>query len=189
MIDPRALKPLRAGSAAVRRLLPHRPPLLLVDGVTGFSAEPAALRAAKLVSSAEPVFAGHFPDLWIWPGVYTIEGLAQACALLGALGRAEKVLGARLPATLAALDAWSPGGAPLPEELAAVAGKAGLLAAVEVKLLRPVFAGQRLDYLVVRTHEVGPMQRFSVEAAVDGHRVAGGELTVAGPLDGGGGPA
>jgi 3-hydroxymyristoyl/3-hydroxydecanoyl-(acyl carrier protein) dehydratase len=70
-----------------------------------------------------------------------------------------------------------------------VAGRAGLLASVEVKLLRPVFAGQRLDYLVVRTHEVGSMQRFGVEAAVDGHRVAAGELTVAGPPEEGGAPA
>ncbi|HVE83366.1 MAG TPA: hypothetical protein VND93_10985 [Myxococcales bacterium] len=169
----------------MRRLLPHRPPLLLVDAVTGYSAEPAALRAVKLISSAEPVFAGHFPDLWIWPGVYTIEGLAQACALLGALGRAEKVLGAGLAAALAALDAWAPGapGAPPPEALAGIGGKSGLLAAVDVKLLRPVFAGQRLEYLAARTHEVGPMQRFSVEASVEGHRVAQGELTVAGPVD------
>jgi 3-hydroxymyristoyl/3-hydroxydecanoyl-(acyl carrier protein) dehydratase len=70
-----------------------------------------------------------------------------------------------------------------------MAGQAGLLASVEVKLLRPVFAGQRLEYLVVRTHEVGPMQRFSVEATVDGHRVASGELTVAGPAGEGGAPA
>ena len=181
MIDPRAIRPLRAGTAAVRRLLPHRPPLLLVDSVTGLSSRPPALRASRHISSAEPVFAGHFPDVWIWPGAYTIEGLAQACALLGILARAEQALGPSFPAALAALDEWAPRKPTGAAEAvaAAAAGQTGLLAAVEVKLLRPVFAGQRLDYLVVRTHEVGPMHRFDVEATVDGHRAARGTLTVA----------
>jgi 3-hydroxymyristoyl/3-hydroxydecanoyl-(acyl carrier protein) dehydratase len=50
-----------------------------------------------------------------------------------------------------------------------------------VKLLKPVFAGQRLEYLVARTHEVGRMHRFDVEASVEGHRAAQGSLMVALP--------
>jgi 3-hydroxyacyl-[acyl-carrier-protein] dehydratase len=170
MIDPRTLRPLRLGAEAVRRLLPHRPPLLLVDGVTAFSPEPPALRAMKHISGAEPVFAGHFPDHSIWPGAYTIEGLAQACALCGALHEVD----------VAALER-SPDDATLAEfpSSGARRGSASLLAAVNVKLTRPVLAGQRLDYWVVHTHAVDGLHRFEVEASVDSHTVASGTLTVA----------
>jgi 3-hydroxyacyl-[acyl-carrier-protein] dehydratase len=170
MIEPRALRPLKLSAEVVRRLLPHRPPFLLVEGVTGFSAEPPALRAVKHVSTAEPVFAGHFPDLWLWPGAYTIEGLAQTCALLGAL---EQV-------GIEAIERGRPEELPAAgPELRAAAEAVGLLAAVDVKLTRPVFAGQRIDYQVERTHAVGAMHRFEVEASVDGHTVAKGTLTTA----------
>jgi len=147
VIDPRRLRPLALGADEVRRLLPHRPPLLLVDAVTAFSPEVPALRAMKEISAAEPVFAGHFPGFPVWPGVYTVEGLAQACALCGALQDG--------PAQTA------------------------LLAAVNVKLLRPARAGDRLDYLVAHTHQVDALHRFEVEAAVGGQAVASGTLTLA----------
>src|SRR5438067_10787262 len=85
MIDSRAFKSLRLGPADVQRLIPHRPPLLLVDGTEAISSEPPALRAFKHIVADEPVFAGHFPTEPVWPGAYCIEGLAQSCALLGAI--------------------------------------------------------------------------------------------------------
>lgn len=85
MIDPRAFEPLALDAAAVREKLPHRPPLLLVDGADAIASKPPALKAHKHVTPDEPVFAGHFPTEPVWPGVYCIEGLAQTCALLGAL--------------------------------------------------------------------------------------------------------
>lgn len=185
MIDPRALRPVRLGAEAVRWLLPHRPPLLLVDGVNALATEPPALRATKHISVSEPVFGGHFPDRWIWPGVYTIEGLAQSCALLGALLEAARALEAAQPpldlGALVALDRWPPGGAEDAQRLPHVVRSAStaVLAAVDVKLSRPVFAGQRVDYLVVRTHAVGPIHRFDVEATVDGQVAARGTLSTA----------
>ena len=155
MIDPRAFKPFALDAEAVRQLLPHRPPLLLVDAVDAFSSEPPALRAHKLITAAEPVFAGHFPDRAIWPGVYCIEGLAQTCALLGALLAAD---GAPR-ADASSLDA--------------------LLANADVKLMLPVLPGQRLDYLVVWTHTVDTMFRFDVEATVHSRVAARGTLTLA----------
>jgi 3-hydroxyacyl-[acyl-carrier-protein] dehydratase len=169
MIDRRTLRSLKLGAESVRRLLPHRPPLLLIDGVIAFSAEPPALRAMKHISSGEPVFAGHFPDLWIWPGAYTIEGLAQACALCGALRGVDVAALERQPDDPALAESLS---------TAARAG-VGLLAAVDVKLTRPVLAGQRLEYWVAHTHAVEGLHRFEVEASVDGHTVASGTLTVA----------
>lgn len=72
-------------SQGIRSLIPHRPPLLLVEGVDAHSVDPARLRAHFTVPPDHPVLAGHFPGRPVWPGVYTIEGLAQSCALLGAI--------------------------------------------------------------------------------------------------------
>ncbi len=155
MIDPRAFKPLVLDGEAVRRLLPHRPPLLLVDGVEAISAEPPALKAFKQIDASEPVLAGHFPSRPIWPGVYCIEGLAQTCALLGALLQAQGTPGTTTD------------------------GFTAILANADVKLTAPVTAGQRLEYLVVHTHTIDAVLRFDVEAAVQRRVVAKGTLTVA----------
>jgi 3-hydroxymyristoyl/3-hydroxydecanoyl-(acyl carrier protein) dehydratase len=172
VIDPRAFKPLVLGGRAIEVLLPHRPPLLLVDRVSAFSSAPPALRASREISPGEPVFIGHFPDLKLWPGAYTIEGLAQACALLGSLERVDRD----------ALARWDEDGgqAPFDREAATAARNGvGMLVAADVKLTRPVLAGDRLDYLVLRAHQVGEMHRFEVEASAGGRLVARGRLTCA----------
>jgi len=63
-------------------LLPHRAPLLLVDRVIAIDFEAMTIEATKCVSSLDPVFEGHFPGNPMVPGVYMVEGLAQASALL-----------------------------------------------------------------------------------------------------------
>ena len=189
MIDVRPLKPLHLGAEVVRRLLPHRPPLLLIDRIDRFSSDPIIVETSKLISSSDPVFSGHFPDLWLWPGAYTIEGLAQTCALAGALVLADAELaaaGRSVTGVLTSLQRGLVAGftAELGEgdakvlQRAATAGT-GLLAAVDVKLTRPVFAGEILTFLAARTHVVGPMMRFDVEAAVEGKVAASGTITVA----------
>ena len=80
-MNARALQTIALSEDVIRRLLPHRPPLLLVDEVTGVSREPPSVRAVKHISREEPVFAGHFPNAPLWTGAYTIEGLAQTCML------------------------------------------------------------------------------------------------------------
>ena len=66
---------------AIQRLLPHRPPFLLVDRVVEFEAG-KRLVAWKGVTMNEPFFVGHFPGHPVMPGVLILEALAQACALL-----------------------------------------------------------------------------------------------------------
>lgn len=66
---------------AIQRLLPHRPPFLLVDRVVEFEAG-KRLVGWKSVTMNEPFFAGHFPGHPVMPGVLILEALAQACALL-----------------------------------------------------------------------------------------------------------
>jgi 3-hydroxyacyl-[acyl-carrier-protein] dehydratase len=66
---------------AIQRLLPHRPPFLLVDRVVAL--EPGVrLVGWKSVTMNEPFFVGHFPGKPVMPGVLILEALAQACALL-----------------------------------------------------------------------------------------------------------
>jgi len=67
----------------IKKLIPHRYPLLLVDRVIDYSLEPEiVLTAIKNVSVNEPFFNGHFPQNPIMPGVLILEAMAQACGLL-----------------------------------------------------------------------------------------------------------
>lgn len=65
---------------AIKALLPHRPPFLLVDRV--FHIEKNAIGGIKQVSMNEPFFVGHFPEEPVMPGVLIIEALAQCCGIL-----------------------------------------------------------------------------------------------------------
>ena len=60
----------------IRKLLPHRYPMLLVDRVTEFY-EGDRVVGLKAVSVNEQFFQGHFPDMPIMPGVLQVEALAQ----------------------------------------------------------------------------------------------------------------
>lgn len=59
--------------------LPHRAPMLMVDGIIELSDKKCV--AYKEISFAEPCFRGHFPDQPMFPGVLVIEALAQTCVL------------------------------------------------------------------------------------------------------------
>ena len=66
---------------AIQKLIPHRPPFLLVDRVIHL--EPGKrLVGLKSVTMNEPFFTGHFPGHPVMPGVLILEALAQAAALL-----------------------------------------------------------------------------------------------------------
>ena len=65
----------------IRRLLPHRYPMLLVDRVLDWEAG-KFIRGMKNVTVNEPFFQGHFPDYPVMPGVLVIEAMAQVAGLL-----------------------------------------------------------------------------------------------------------
>ena len=156
---------------ATHALLPQRPPLLLVDALCGLGRGPRpSLRASYRITGEEPVLAGHFPGRPLWPGSYTIEGLAQSCALLGGLLGAHALGCAPLPIPVSwAISAEDSG-----------AG-ASLLCAVDVKLRSPVVPPSDLTYDVMLTHVVGTICRFEVEASCGVRSVARGTLSVAQP--------
>jgi UDP-3-O-[3-hydroxymyristoyl] N-acetylglucosamine deacetylase/3-hydroxyacyl-[acyl-carrier-protein] dehydratase len=64
----------------IKRLLPHRPPFLLIDRVMELEEE--RIVGIKNVTINEPFFAGHFPDEPVMPGVLIMEGMAQLGGVL-----------------------------------------------------------------------------------------------------------
>lgn len=65
---------------AIREILPHRYPMLLVDAILELEEE--RIVGIKNVTINEPFFMGHFPDFPVMPGVLIIEAMAQVAGVL-----------------------------------------------------------------------------------------------------------
>ncbi|HEX6794258.1 MAG TPA: 3-hydroxyacyl-ACP dehydratase FabZ [Casimicrobiaceae bacterium] len=79
----------------IRRLLPHRYPMLLVDRVLDWEAG-KFVRGVKNVTINEPFFQGHFPSYPVMPGVLVIEAMAQVAGLLTMLSEVARRDGTQL---------------------------------------------------------------------------------------------
>jgi 3-hydroxyacyl-[acyl-carrier-protein] dehydratase len=134
---------------AIQKILPHRPPFLLVDRVVLL--EPGKrLVAWKGVTMNEPFFVGHFPGKPVMPGVLILEALAQACGLL-------------------AMKSIEPG-----ED---VKDKVTFLMSIDgAKFRRPVVPGDRLELHVEIVKRKGAIWRQKGAAVVDGQTVAEAEF-------------
>ncbi|GIM53586.1 bifunctional UDP-3-O-[3-hydroxymyristoyl] N-acetylglucosamine deacetylase/3-hydroxyacyl-ACP dehydratase [Capnocytophaga cynodegmi] len=64
----------------IMKLLPHRPPFLLVDKI--FELSDKHVIGLKNITMNEPFFVGHFPGAPVMPGVLQIEAMAQAGGVL-----------------------------------------------------------------------------------------------------------
>ena len=60
----------------IMKILPHRPPMLLVDRILEIDPFKSAT-GLKNVTLNEPFFVGHFPGCPIMPGVLVLEAMAQ----------------------------------------------------------------------------------------------------------------
>jgi UDP-3-O-[3-hydroxymyristoyl] N-acetylglucosamine deacetylase/3-hydroxyacyl-[acyl-carrier-protein] dehydratase len=64
----------------IMRILPHRPPFLLIDRIIELS--DTHVVGMKNVTMNEPFFVGHFPGAPVMPGVLQIEAMAQCGGIL-----------------------------------------------------------------------------------------------------------
>lgn len=65
---------------AIRDILPHRYPMLLVDRIVELEEE--RIVGIKNVTANEPFFSGHFPEFPVMPGVLIVEAMAQVAGVL-----------------------------------------------------------------------------------------------------------
>ena len=65
----------------IKKLLPHRAPMLLVERLTDIVKGQSAT-GYKAISINEPFFQGHFPDKAVMPGVLLVEAMAQTAGAL-----------------------------------------------------------------------------------------------------------
>jgi 3-hydroxyacyl-[acyl-carrier-protein] dehydratase len=136
----------------IETLIPHRPPFLWIDRVEEL--EPGVrCVAVKFIDPENPIFAGHFPDKPILPGVLLIEAVAQTAGVM--LGSAA------------------------PRAAERNTGGVALLAAVNrFKFFKPVTPGQEVRVETKKLTEAGQMAYIGGTVWVGGDLVANGELSV-----------
>ncbi len=76
----------------IEKLLPHRPPFLLVDSITSyFGGRYPSMNANFSVNKKEPAHSGSISGSH-WPSIYIIEGMGQCCNLVIIISALEKGL-------------------------------------------------------------------------------------------------
>lgn len=65
---------------AIKAILPHRPPFLLVDKILYI--DETRVVGIKNITMNEPFFVGHFPNQPVMPGVLQVEAMAQCGGIL-----------------------------------------------------------------------------------------------------------
>ncbi|MEP6936577.1 MAG: 3-hydroxyacyl-[acyl-carrier-protein] dehydratase FabZ [Chthoniobacterales bacterium] len=130
--------------------LPHRPPFVFVREI--LSQEPGqSAECLTWFDPEEPMFAGHFPDNPLVPGVILTEALAQAAGIAAASGFAENERPIFLLSAIRAM-----------------------------KFLRAVRPGERLRLRAEKLAKIDGLMQFKVDASIlkDGERVAEGHLVL-----------
>lgn len=127
----------------IMRLIPHRPPMLMVERLVQIVSGESAI-GIKTVSQEDWYFQGHFPKKAVMPGVMIIEALAQTAAALA----------------MHTLDLYDQ------EKLVYFMG------IDECRFRKMVFPGDTLHLEVIKTHKRGPVWKFKGIAKVNGEVVA-----------------
>lgn len=173
-------KPFVIGADVITYLSGLKHPMIMVDRIINYNSDPPALVAERYVSANESAFVGHFPGLKLWPGIYTLEGLRQACYLLHILCKLEEADLLKGVLELHNRQILRP---QINHELCTSVMEYLKynkttdpdLFSIRIKLLEPVFAGSLIRYHCFRDNKNPGL--FSVEAVVDERMIAKGEIT------------
>ncbi|MFF8433106.1 3-hydroxyacyl-ACP dehydratase FabZ [Streptomyces bacillaris] len=158
-------KALSYSSDDIKRMLPHRWPMLMIDraydvvpGVSG--------RGIKSVSVNEPFFAGHYPDHSIMPGVMIVEAMAQLVAVVYVAEILENGPGSET----ASGDGGGNGDA---------SRNVGYLGSIStMKFSRLVVPGDQLTLQATLGQRLGGLRQVKVRASVGSELAAAGTLVV-----------
>ena len=131
----------------IQKLIPHRPPMLLIDRITSLIPDQSAV-GIRMVSVTDPVFAGHFPDYPIMPGVLIVEAMAQTAGCLASVSIGEDSDGKLVFFTT--ID--------------------------KVKFRKPVRPGDELRLHIEKVSSKGPLWKFRGTAMVDDEKTSEAEF-------------
>lgn len=132
----------------IQRLIPHRYPFLMLDKILEIK-KGELIKACKNISGDEEYFKGHFPGNPIFPGVFTLEAMAQAACVL------------------------------LKKSIQDITANNFYVTHVKVRFFKSVFPGDRLilEVKAIKMVRIGGI--FEAKALVDGEVMAMGEMTFA----------
>ena len=131
----------------IKKLIPHRAPMLLVDRVENIIPDIEAT-GIKAVSVNEPFFKGHFPNFPVMPGVLIVEAIAQTASVM-----------------VAATDP------------SFTKGKLVFFTTIDkARFRQPVRPGDVIEMRVVKSGAKGPLWKFSGTAKVVDKVVAEAEF-------------
>ena len=137
----------------VLKLIPHRHPFLLVDGLRNIADDLTSASGYKRVEEGAWFFEGHFPGKPIMPGVLIVEALAQTAGALCSykkIMKSEGKLGNQPPETL-------------------------FISIDSVRFKRPVLPNTDLELQVNEIYyDRRHISKYSGEAMVAGEQVAAG---------------
>ena len=131
----------------IMKLLPHRYPFLLIDKMYDVNGEDSG-SAIKNVTMNEPFFQGHFPSSPVMPGVLLVEAMAQTAGAMVLENQGDQD-----------------------------AGKLVFFMSIDkARFRRPVVPGDQVHFHAKLMQKRPPVWKYSVEAHVDGKKVAEAEI-------------